>query len=1813
MRPFFLCALFLTFSVLLRAQQCRFVPPVYIPANDSVSYTLDVLGALSDDLTTPTQGLCEVKLNFVHNAIFDFEVWLTSPSGQTVQLIGPNSTVPGNTFGGSWNIRFVPCLETAQPDAPYQARWDNQINRFTPKNYTGSYYPYSGCLEDFNTGPVNGAWVLKMKFQPTAIGFRGLLRNFELTFCDELGRNCCFADAGSLVDPAPRTACEGDSALVFSLTPAYSSAAPDTAYYGYTWALGRDSILLNYADSFDLRAFSRGNYQLCGLSFDKTERDSFPLPNGLLRLDSLRSALNSPTPPFCGRLMDTCLAVQIFPPADTGRVVVSICAGDSVSVAGQFFSAPGTFFVNTTSALGCDSTVQLNLSFRPPSRTIINPSICEGDSLVIGTFVHKMSGLFIDTLRSVDGCDSIVSGNLTVLPAPSDSVTQVICQGAFYSLGGRQFRNAGDYVVRVSAPSGCDSIIYLRLVTLSPRARIADPPLLSCDFPEVTLDGSASQPAGSLRYRWEGAGGVVLGNQSTLTVNQPGRYVFQAIQEEGGRTCVSQTSVTVAQNDTTPQVVADSLATLTCAMPQVRLTSRLVNAVSNVSFTWMDPNGAFLPGDTLPDLDALIPGNYAVIARHRISGCRDTAQVLVEIDTLAPMVFAGKDTTLDCRNPSLILHAQSTSGLDFVWTASNGDTLGVASSVLVRAPGAYTVEAVDTTNGCRAVDIVSVGSQVFRPLISLSGGNFACGQDSSLIEATVVPVNPAYRYTWSGPALGTPSGTGRQIVLAAGRYSVEVEEPVSGCAASDSLELSQAPCSPCIQVALPDTITCQNPLVRLQASLCAPCNGCTVSWTSLGGGRIVQEGNTLTPVVEGGGRFRITVEDANGLSTTMEVVVATDTLAPLADAGPDAFISCKANAVWIGPPSANTPDYTYFWTASDNRPVINGNSQRVLVNRSAVFYLVQESIKNGCAGLDSVSVQWDTVPPLADAGPAMRLTCSMPRLSLSGAGSAAGPSIQYSWEARNGGRILAGTASSTPLIDAAGTYMLLVQDTANGCSSRDSVSVDAIFSGPVLASMPDQTITCRDTSVLLEAVLPDSRPYAYRWCQLLLNGDSLCQTGLQITAGLPGSFLFELTDLETGCKSYDQVEVFLSLAPPTIEAGPLDTFPCNGTVVGLQGVAKVPPGMFRASWSTSDGMILPGSDTLLQAQVSSPGLYRLIVEDLRNNCTSSDSVQIVADTRFPPAFAGRDTSLTCTNPSLRLQGSTEIPNRNLEWSWATPDGRIRSDAASLSPLVDQEGIYIFTVRYRNSGCETQDTVRVVNQIVYPVIQLETGGPYLLTCRRDTLSLNANPTSSGSGNPLVFQWTSLTSVGFIPSGLPEEILVNRPGRYRMEVRDAGNGCKDTLEVQVEGDFIKPFTQITPPEILTCDRTQVQLSAWVSGPETRYQYEWRDPNGDLIPGDTSMIAITESGQYRVLVTNMRTGCFTEEVVNVRENRALPLVVIAPVETLDCDTKEVTLNASGSRGGRIPRFTWTTLNGALMGDPNAAVAIAASEGVYSVVVRNTENGCVAMDSVEVRSSGKAITLVEYELFQPGCGPGNGGRLEVGRVEGGESPFRFYLGNKLGDAQGRFGNILPGDYTFTARDAAGCEWTAQVTFEEPQLIQVDLGPDVEISRGDSLMLDAVVIPQTDGIQFQWSGIESLPGQSGPTRWVRPLQTTTYEVRAQAPNGCADSDQITVFVLATLPVYIPNAFSPNGDGQNDLFFIQAGNEVREVRDFQIFDRWGTLVFGRARFQPNDETFGWDGYFKGISQKPGVYVYYAVLEMADGGTEMVKGEVLLIR
>jgi len=113
---------------------------------------------------------------------------------------------------------------------------------------------------------------------------------------------------------------------------------------------------------------------------------------------------------------------------------------------------------------------------------------------------------------------------------------------------------------------------------------------------------------------------------------------------------------------------------------------------------------------------------------------------------------------------------------------------------------------------------------------------------------------------------------------------------------------------------------------------------------------------------------------------------------------------------------------------------------------------------------------------------------------------------------------------------------------------------------------------------------------------------------------------------------------------------------------------------------------------------------------------------------------------------------------------------------------------------------------------------------------------------------------------------------------------------------------------------------------------------------------------------------------------------------------------------------------------------------------------------------------------------------------------------------------------------------------------------------------------------------------------FVTPEESTTYTLTVSDTSDCAASDQIIVLVNRERNVFIPTAFSPDGDGNNDVFFIHAGSDVVRVKNFIVFDRWGNQLFLRDEFLPNDPLFGWDGTFNGREVGIGVYTYYAEIE-----------------
>ena len=194
----------------------------------------------------------------------------------------------------------------------------------------------------------------------------------------------------------------------------------------------------------------------------------------------------------------------------------------------------------------------------------------------------------------------------------------------------------------------------------------------------------------------------------------------------------------------------------------------------------------------------------------------------------------------------------------------------------------------------------------------------------------------------------------------------------------------------------------------------------------------------------------------------------------------------------------------------------------------------------------------------------------------------------------------------------------------------------------------------------------------------------------------------------------------------------------------------------------------------------------------------------------------------------------------------------------------------------------------------------------------------------------------------------------------------------------------------------------------------------------------------------------------------------------------------------------------------------------------------------------------------------------------------------------------------------SSGCETAFDSIFVSEVALDIELGEDITIELGDFVELSPYILA---GFPAYWlweltSG--TVDCYNCPSIDVQPYFDATYVVLAEDEYGCEDLDSIHISVDKTRHVYIPNAFSPNFDGVNDVFFINSRGLVM-IRFFRIFDRWGNMVFEATDGITNNSGFGWDGTFNGETMNPAVFVYVAELEFLDGVKEIYKGGVHLIR
>jgi gliding motility-associated-like protein len=212
----------------------------------------------------------------------------------------------------------------------------------------------------------------------------------------------------------------------------------------------------------------------------------------------------------------------------------------------------------------------------------------------------------------------------------------------------------------------------------------------------------------------------------------------------------------------------------------------------------------------------------------------------------------------------------------------------------------------------------------------------------------------------------------------------------------------------------------------------------------------------------------------------------------------------------------------------------------------------------------------------------------------------------------------------------------------------------------------------------------------------------------------------------------------------------------------------------------------------------------------------------------------------------------------------------------------------------------------------------------------------------------------------------------------------------------------------------------------------------------------------------------------------------------------------------------------------------------------------------------------------------------------------------------RGRLFNSV-GSYRDTFKTySSGCD-TVIVTNVKISNLSVNLGADRDISKGDSVQLTPSVIGGQN-LKWTWTPTRGLSCTTCPNPISRPDKSVTYIVEARDTTGnCAVKDNIVISVKACEQIYIPNSFSPNNDGANDMFTAYGASCAKQIKQMSIFSRGGEMIFTKQNIPLNNPSNGWDGTFQNKALPNDVYIYVMEIELGGGEMKLFSGDLTLLR
>lgn len=917
---------------------------------------------------------------------------------------------------------------------------------------------------------------------------------------------------------------------------------------------------------------------------------------------------------------------------------------------------------------------------------------------------------------------------------------------------------------------------------------------------------------------------------------------------------------------------------------------------------------------------------------------------------------------------------------------------------------------------------------------------------------------------------------------------------------------------------------------------------------------------------------------------------------------PDTVSFCTGFSTTVIAP-AGYSSYTWYFSDTTNTPV--SNIDTVVISTAGEYILVVQT-DIGCEAQGTVvAVEDDKLTPSVVGD---TLLCFEEDSTLFYA--IGGDFIIYQWRHDNasGAKVnLDPTQDSVYLSD--GTYYLYVSD--GNCDGEITFTINRKPKiEPHILPDVDTIKICygEDTTLIAPAGYEK-----YQWSTGSFN-DTLFNV-------VKGNYYVTVTD-DDGCQGVDSIYVY---AYPRLR-------PILGDSIELCAgdEARLSPGQFSDYIWYQDGNHLVSFDGIDSILVSDGGLYSVDVFN-EIGCTASDTILVKKTDNLTPGISGIEDLCDYDMIILRSIGTY------YKYTWTNSDNKVLSTADTLAFVMtlgkDVETITL-TVE-SETGC-TGTVSETINRYHTPELKLS-----------DEVQ---EACGSGSTDPTVLNFNDYFLQGSVSDGIWRDfdnsnithnadwssadfttVTPGRTYRYVFTTTIANAPCgdvSDTLYVNViacscDTWSILPFDDVcndaTSPNfnmslnIIDADGNRITpppAGTWTvtGGPSSVVSGVYFDP------------ANAQSGTYTLTYTlnNLGPYCSLSHEATVDVQNA-----VTPGQPLPfniCEGTDVLIRLDSMLVGEDAGGVWTEVSST----PSTGGVFDAVAGTFSTAgqAAGTYVFNYYLDAVEPCSDADVnVTIVIDPNPVADAGPDIKVCFE-------EKPVTLYAqsestnyewrkeGSDVVIGQSRSLDVNEsGTYSLTIRTDAGCFDQDEVDVIIKDDILVDIQGQTLLQNGETDTLKTIVSGRTpeDIRIYNWT-VNGVAVDSVHESWFFVKDAGTYCVEVEDNDGCVGTACHTVNVAITKSIDIPNIFTPDGDGKNDQFFIKGGQNVKFIRTFRVYDRWGELVYSSENFDFTDRfKHYWDGIYRGKKALPGVYVYVVEFTWNDDKEDTVSGDITLIR